>query len=392
MKDFLRNILKPKYEVLNRIEIIAANLVANYDYLKSLQPDAALFPVLKSNAYGHGLKEVCQILNATDAPLVAVDSYPEAQIVYRYFTRKVLILGEMPPGAYRYCKLPRTEFVVYNVATLKYLARYGKKAQIHLFVNSGMNREGLQGLAGFLTANKKYLDRVDVVGLCSHLASADQASALNQEQENNFMAALATLRSAGYFPRWVHLGNSAAIFTIHNKLLTAYRPGLAFYGYSPFADRMNNQEGSREEGLDKKAALLKPALNIFSRLVAIQDLKPGASVSYGETYRAPDQVKIGVMPFGYFEGLDRRLSNRAQFSVQGEGGDFWAKVAGQVCMNLTCLEIGHNAARVGAKVQIVSANPSDPNSVAKLADLMGTISYELLVKLSAGIRREIVKN
>jgi len=382
MINFLRRLIKPKYEPLNLIEISAARLIANFNYLKSLQPAAEIFPVLKSNAYGHGLKEVCRILNSTSASLVAVDSYPEAQIASRYFKKKILILGEMPLRAYRYCQRKRTEFVVYNEETLKYLTRYGRKAKIHLFVNSGMNREGIKDLPAFIARNKKYLDQVEVVGLCSHLASADQTSVLNSEQENNFAVALEALRAAGFFPRWVHLGNSAAVFVLNNKLLTAYRPGIALYGYSPFAPAADDTKG-RERGL-------QPILSVFSHLVSLQDLKFGESVSYNESYRAERATKIGVIPFGYFEGLNRRLSNRVKFLVRNEKGDFWAPIAGRVCMNLTCLDIGQNQAKIGDLVEIVSANPADPNSVVNLANLSGTISYEFLVKLQAAIRREIV--
>lgn len=380
MINFLRKLVKPKYETLNVIEIDAEKLAANFRYLQSLQPEAAIFPVLKSNAYGHGLKEVCQILNKLKPELVAVDSYPEAQIVYRYFSGRVLILGEMPVRAYDYCKLERTEFVVYNEATLKYLSRYGQRVRVHLFANSGMNREGIKDMEAFVLKNKEYLDKVQVTGLCSHLASADQESNLNQEQENNFFASLKILKAAGFDPHWIHLGNSAAIFTAKNNLLTAYRPGLAFYGYSPFA----GGEGRETE--------LQPVLEVFSHLVSLQELQVLESVSYNETYRANRTTNIGVIPFGYFEGLDRRLSNRASFLVQADKNYFWAKIAGTVCMNLTCLDLGQNKPKIGDIVQVVSANREDGNSVNSLAALCGTIPYEFLVKLQANIHREIINN
>lgn len=379
MLNFLRRLIKPKYETLNKIEISEANILFNYNYLKSLQPAAEIFPVLKSNAYGHGLKEICLILNKTQTKMVAVDSYPEAQIVYRYFKGKVLILGEMPLRAYSYCKFKRTEFVIYNEATLRYLARYGKRARIHLFVNSGMNREGIKDLDIFIFKNKKNLNRVIVNGLCSHLASADQPSILNKTQEDNFSADLETLRAAGFFPEWVHLGNSAAIFTINNNLLTAYRPGLALYGYSPFSN-------STEEG----TSVLKPALEAFSHVISIQNLKFGESVSYNEDYRATTPGRVAIIPFGYFEGLDRRLSNRAKFFVKSEEGDFWSQVAGKICMNLSCLDIKNRSVKVGDIVQIISADNSNSNSVTNLAALMGTIPYEFLVKIQPNVRREIV--
>ena len=370
--------LKPKYDTLNEIEINEAKIIANFNYLKSLQPEAEIFPVLKSNAYGHGLKEICQILNKTSASMIIVDSYPEAQITYRYFRGRVLILGEMPLGVYKYTRLNRTEFVVYNSETLKYISRFGKQAHIHLLVNSGMNREGIKDLALFIEKNRRYLEKVEVSGLCSHLASADEKSSeLNKEQENCFMADLEILRKAGFFPRWVHLGNSAAVFTLNNKLLTAYRPGLSLYGYSPFEDAESKING------------LQPALQVYSHIVSIQDLKKGETVSYNETYRALEDISIAVIPFGYFEGLDRRLSNKAEFLIEARSGNFYASVAGQVCMNLTCLEINQGA-RIGDSVKIISENEQDQNSVVNISRLMGTIPYEFLVKLQANIRRKIV--
>jgi len=376
--NFLRNLIRPKYETLNRLEIDAVKIIANYNYLKSLQKEAAIFPVLKANAYGFGLKEVCQILNYTSAPMIAVDSYPEAQIAYRYFKKKVLILNEMPNRAYHYTKLKRTEYVVYTEATLRYLARFKKKARIHLFVNSGMNREGIKDISKFISDNRRYLDKVEVSGFCTHLASADSRSILNTSQEDFFMDSLAILRAAGYFPSWIHLGNSAALFWSDNRLLTAFRPGIALYGYSPFLD---DEEAARP---------LKPALEIYSKIISIQDVEVNESVSYNETYKASKSGQIAIIPFGYYEGLDRRLSNQAEFLIDGNGL-FWARVAGRVCMNLTCLDVSNYNAQIGDEVQVVSSNPEAVNSVDNLASLMDTNVYEFLVKINQGIRR-IVKN
>ncbi len=382
MINFFRQLIKPKYDTLNKIEIDAKKIVANFNYLKERQGSAEIFPVLKSNAYGHGLKEMCQILNTTSAPVVIVDSFPEAQIARRYFKRKILILGEMPLKAYGYCDFKRTEFIVYNAETLKYLSRYGKKAQIHLFVNSGMNREGIKDITDFIEANRKYLDRVEVVGLCSHLASADEQSILNQTQEAEFMAALDSLRAHGYFPRWVHLGNSAGLLTLRNKLLTAFRPGLALYGYNPFSDS--------EESEFEAESSLQPALKVISQIVSIQKLLPNETVSYNETYHALKTTNIAVIPFGYFEGLDRRLSNRAELMIKGSTGPVWAPIAGKVCMNLTCLDLGEQSAKKGDQVIVVSDNKDDKNSVLSLSRYMNTIPYEFLVRINQGIRREII--
>ncbi len=367
---------------MNKIEISAKKIIANFNYLKEQQGSAEVFPVLKSNAYGHGLKELCLILNHTDAPMVIVDSFPEAQIAWRYFKRKVLILGEMPLKAYNYCDFKRTEFVVYDSETLKHLSSYGKRAKIHLFVNSGMNREGIKNISKFIEFNKKYLDKVDLTGLCSHLASADEQSILNQTQEIEFMDSLDALRSAGYFPRWIHLGNSAGLLTLRNKLLTAFRPGLALYGYNPFSD---SEESEFEEN-----RRLQSALKVISQVVSIQKVFPDEPVSYNESYRAVRETNIAIVPFGYFEGLDRRLSNKAEFLVLSLNAAIWAPIAGKVCMNLTCLDVDGQTVQKGDKVVVVSDQKEAKNSVLNLSRLMNTIPYEFLVRLQPSIRREII--
>ncbi len=381
MIRLIRKIIKPKYETLNKIEIKSSNIRANYEILKNAQPLATIFPVLKSNAYGHGLKEMCEILNKTDAPMIAIDSFPEAQIAYQYFKKRVLILGEMPRTVYPYCHLARTDFCVYNKESLISLAQLGK-VRVHLFYNSGMNREGISNLENFLMENKTLLEKVKVVGFCSHLASADQeGSALNQKQLASFLNGLDILQAAGYFPEYVHLGNSAAIFTATEKRLTAFRSGLALYGYNPF---------SNDSKLSYLTSKLLPALRLTSTVVSIQNIGAGESVSYNETYHTQKDTKIAVIPFGYYEGLSRLISNRASFSYSLEGNKYLLPIAGQVCMNLCCLDVGEYAINIGDKVEIISLNNEDQNSVTNLSLIGKQIPYELLVRLQANIRREII--
>jgi len=374
MINFFRQILRPKYEPLNQIQIIKQNLLDNFAYLSSWQPEAEIWPVLKSNAYGHGLKEVAQILNDTSAKMVAVDSFPEAQIVYKNFKGRVLFLNELPLKAYSYCNFRRSEFCVYNSFTFKYLAENYPQAKIHLFYNSGMNREGISDLRLFLTENDKYLSRVSVVGFCSHLMSADNDPATTKKQEDKFMVALDILHQNKIFPTWVHLGNSAGIFNVHSKRLTAFRSGLALYGYSPL------ETGDRN---------LKPALRALSTVTAVQNLKKGDKVSYNGRYEALNDTQIALVPFGYYEGLDRRLSDQAQFLIHGQD-DFWAPIAGVVSMNLVCLDAGNNKFGLGDRVELISPTVSSPNSINNLANISQTIPYELLVRLRGNIHRQVV--
>ncbi len=161
---------------------------------------------------------------------------------------------------------------------------------------------------------------------------------------------------------------------MHNKRLTAFRAGLALYGYYPLV------------GQDEH---LKPALRVLSTITASQSLKKGDKVSYNGRYEAQGDTKIALVPFGYCEGLDRRLTNEAEFLVHGET-DFMAKIAGTVSMNLVCLDAGKQRFKLGDKVELVTPSNGALNSINNLANISQTIPYELLVRLQANIHRAVV--
>lgn len=375
----LKQLIKPSYETLNRIEINKKAIFHNIKILQEEQPNVDLFPVLKANAYGHGLKEICTILNETNIKMVAVDSFPEAQIVYRYFNGKVLIIGEMPLDAYQYLNWKRTEVCVYNKKTLEKIVDLKKGAKVHLFINTGMNREGIKDLTVFINENKDLLLQVNVTGLCSHLSSAEADEQVNAFQLENFLKNLDIAERIFKNLKFIHLANSAGLFSVHHPSLTACRPGLAVYGYNPF-------EIGHEAFL--RASKLQPALELYSSIVSIQNIKTGESVSYNKEFIAATDLKVVIIPFGYCEGLDRRLSNKASFKLKNSS---YVKIAGNICMNLTCLALsGDDSIAIGEAVQIISSNNEDINSVKNLANIQQAIPYEVLVKLQANIRRIII--
>jgi alanine racemase len=134
---------KPKH-ALNTIYIHAAAILHNLRFLQQQCPHQAIFPVLKSNAYGHGLFQIASILKHTNVPYLCVDSYPEYQIVRQYAHKKCLILGETIADNYSYYDPKRATPAVYTLATLQALINSKKQWTIHLFLNTGMHREGIQ--------------------------------------------------------------------------------------------------------------------------------------------------------------------------------------------------------------------------------------------------------
>ena len=145
----LINFFKPtsSYQSLNTLEIKRSHIEHNLTILQKLQPNHIIIPVVKSNAYGHGLKQICKILNTItnqNLPLIAVDSYPEYQIVADTTDKNILVLGETLPTNYSLYNPHRVHLSVGSLEVLQSLIQTNKKRTIHLFLNTGMNREGFQ--------------------------------------------------------------------------------------------------------------------------------------------------------------------------------------------------------------------------------------------------------
>ncbi len=382
--DYLKKLYRPKYESLNYLEIDQAKLISNLHYLKGIN-SGEVMPVLKSNAYGHGLKEIAGILNKQNINYLLVDSFPEYLIANKYFKGKIIIISEMPNKAYHYLNWSKAEVIVYNHEKLKYLSKFGKKAKVHLFINTGMNREGLKDLDNFIKSNYSHLIKISLKGFCSHLACAElgPSDAYNQKQLNIFWQSYNIIRHHGFNPSLIHLANSAATFYLKDKIFTAIRSGLAFYGYNPFAKDSVYYKQANDN--------LQPALKIFSQIVSLSKIKANEMVSYKASYISKNNSTIAVIPFGYYEGLNRAWSNNPNLIVQVYSANktFLAPIIGTISMNLACLDIGNNKAKIGDKVEIISSNRRALNSIESLAKLNEQIPYELLVSWPDNLRRII---
>ncbi len=235
MLSRLRKKLNPDLKTLNTITISKAAILHNLKILRKLQPKSAFFPVLKSNAYGHGILPLLEILKGQDFPYLAVDSYPEYQLIHKHSEFQILLIGETLHENYHYFDFKRTVFAVATLGTLETLAKLKKNIRIHLFLNTGMNREGFQSenlsaVIDCLQANPQ----LKLEGVMSHLHSADEENLTStQEQITKFKVLYAQLEEAGFEAKRRHIGASAGIFQLQDQFFNAWRPGIALYGYSP---------------------------------------------------------------------------------------------------------------------------------------------------------------
>src|SRR3989344_1493988 len=375
----IRDILKlPTYQPLNTIEISKKNLLFNYRYLSSTNRKSKIAPVLKSNAYGHGILETAKILDAKNPPYFCVDSLFEAyELLKAGIKTPILILGYIDPESLKVKKLPFS-YAVFDLKILQAINEFQPEAEVHLFVDTGMHREGipLDLLPTYLKQITR-LPNIKIVGVMSHLASADnRVDQLNRLQIKNFKKAIKLIKDFGHKPKWIHLSNSDSLLNLSVHLkgvnVNLARTGLSLYGIS---------------NVHLRGGKLKPVLQLKTKLTQIKHLQKGDSVGYSGTFRVKKDIVLGVLPVGYFDGVDRRLSNKGYVTVNGVA----CPIIGTVSMNITTINLSDVPnPLIGQEAIIYSNNPKEINSISNAAEICKTISYELLVHLTPSIKRIVL--
>jgi alanine racemase len=295
---------------------------------------AELWAVVKADGYGHGAVDVAGAALGAGATVVCTATVPEALVLRReYPSARLLVLG---PAAQREVAQAREARLELAVVT----GEVPVALPVHLKLDTGMGRWGVAELEA---------GGADVVGVMSHLASADCDAAYTRWQVDRFRDATAELRGVTR-----HLANSAGALRYPESRFDAARCGIALYGLSPF-------------GEDPAVDGLEPALRWDSHLAHVKLLRPGESTGYGRRYVAEHETWIGIVPIGYADGFRRDLTG-TEVRVAGEP----RRVVGTISMDAFAVELDRELP-VGTPVILVG--PRVPlESHAKVA---GTITYEL---------------
>ena len=366
------------YETLNTATIYRDNLLSNVALFSRLNPDKKLFAVLKSNAYGHGLTEIATILNGADIAMIAVDGYFEANHIIGKTKHRILVMGYIAPANIRLLDNRHCSFVLQDINSVRAFGLSGRTFKVHLEINSGMNRLGLNGpeIDEYLDELMKF-PNLTLEGVMTHLADADNP---NDDYTNNqiklFDRVLAKLKRRGLEPVFVHAAQTAGSTKDTSRYTNAIRLGIGLYGINPLDETDRNYH--ELEGL-------KPVLGLTSTIIKVLDLKRGEKISYNGTYTTVRPTRIGVLPIGYYEWVPRELSNLGFASAQGH----ILPIRGRVCMNHTMIDLSNTNLNVGTKVTLISADPAAINSIKNIAKNNKLFSYNLLTRLAESVRREI---
>lgn len=369
--------MSTRYHVLNEITVSRQSLLHNYAYFQALNPQAQLAVVVKSNAYGHGLIPVAQLVaSEIKPPLLCVDSLYEAyELTKAGIHSDILIMGYTDPRNYQVKRRLPYIFSVFDLATAQTLNRFQPGARVHLKLDTGMTRLGvsLDQLPDFLR-HLRTLDSLKLEGVFSHLASADDPAQISRtrQQIKLFKSMYQQVIDCGFSPTFRHIAATAGASLIRDPFFNLVRLGLGFYGYSPFGPHTAEGRQQRTE--------LRPTLTLTTHIAALKPVARGTTIGYGATYIAKQQETIAVLPLGYNEGINRDLSNRGSFLLADGTA---CPIVGRVSMNMTTVKIprGH-AAAVGDPLTLVSAYDQ--------ATPLGTIPYNILTSLHPTIRRTVI--
>jgi len=370
------------------IEISKANLRHNLNVFREITRKKIMF-VIKANAYGHGLNEIIEM--SKEHPAVdyfAVDSVAEALVIKsRQRKKPVLILGWSDPAEVREIIANGFEMVVPSLEQLK-LARqiakkYKQKALLHLKLETGTHRLGLEPekvveiLRGFPDP------QLELRGIYSHFANIEDTTdpTFARQQLALFNQVLQYV-PAGKVLR--HFSSSASSLLFPTTFFDIVRIGISAYGYWP---SKQTHALYLEKNKNKNKIAFKPVLSWYAKVAQVKQIKKGSAIGYGLSYRAYSKVKMIVVPVGYYDGYDRKLSNISQVLVNG----IKAPVRGRICMDMFMADVSHiKNVRVGDRVVVLGEENRERIDADMLAELAGTINYEILARINPLLPRTIV--
>ncbi|HUT03038.1 MAG TPA: alanine racemase [bacterium] len=339
-----------------------------------------IMPVVKANAYGHGMLPICDRLHAVGIGTFGVATIDEGICLKEHIPSATVVLlgGSLPEQAEAVIQAGLVP-VIYDLDQAYALdceaRRKDKDVPVHLKIDTGMMRLGVRYDEGLAFLERlQTLHRLAVVGLMTHLATADaQDSSFAMLQLDRFDSFLASsgLRNQAM----VHAANSAATMKHSRSHYDMVRPGLMLYGLSP-------------TGATPPGVTLKAVLRLTSRVLRVARMRPGESVGYGRKFLAKRNMQIAIVPLGYADGYCHRLSGRAEVLIRGVR----SPVIGAVSMDMIAVEIKeHCEASLGDEVVIIGRQGTESISVNELAFLAETIPYEILCGLGDRIDRVFVE-
>ncbi len=360
-----------------RVIVRLSALADNFRAIRQKVAPSKVMPILKANAYGHGLVPVARLMEQLGADYLGVAVLEEGILLRQAGIRTpILVLGgiwgSQIPLFLKY-DLTLTASSIEKLEQIdQAAAALGTKARVHLKIDTGMERIGVHyyNAEAFLEASLK-CRHVQVEGIFSHFANADTADLASARlQLERFQEVLRFYERRSLPLPLRHMANSAAILRLPEAYFDMVRPGILLYGVYPSPEV-------------PRTVAVRPALTWVSRVVYFKVTKPGHPVSYGWTWEPQRMTRIVTVPVGYGDGYFRAMSNKAQVLIRGKR---YPQV-GRICMDQMMVDIGWDSAYNGDEVVLVGCQGEECITVEDLAAWAGTIPYEILTNINTRVPR-----
>ncbi|MBI4868090.1 MAG: alanine racemase [Candidatus Wallbacteria bacterium] len=340
----------------------------------ALSPGTEFIAMVKGNAYGHGAVEVAHAVLQAGASHLGVAFPSEGSELRRAgIQAPILVLGsfgeEDIPELLAQSMTPAVADLSLAAALAQAARARGLCVPVHVEVDTGMGRLGIDWRnAAAVVEDIAHLSGLSVQGIYTHFSTADEDDrTFTRMQARRFQQVSDSLRQKGVFIPFRHYSNSAGLLRHPDLTLDAVRPGLALYGLYPSPGAYSHIH-------------LIPALAFRSRVVLVKRLPAGSFISYGRSHRLEEPRFVATVSVGYADGYPRSLGSKAQVLI----GGVRYPVIGRVTMDHIMVDVGRDDPKLprGATVTLVGQDQGDAISAEELADLCGTINYEITTRIS----------
>lgn len=356
-----------------RAEILLDAIAHNLRVVRGVLGAVRVLAVVKADGYGHGIVPVSRTLQAHGVDGFGVALAEEGlELRESGIDRAILVLNGIHGGAHRDVIAAGLTPVLYEIgeAAAFHAAAGGRHVDVHLKVDTGMGRLGVpfETLTQFLAELRAYRS-IRIVGLMTHLSTADEDPEFVAHQLAAFAKADGLVRRYGHEPVVRHAANSPGLFRHPEAHYDWVRPGLALFGYP---------------GADSIEAPLRPAMRWRTEVIRLRVLRPGETVGYGRAFTADRDTRLATIPLGYGDGLLRSASNRAEVLIRGRR----CPVVGNVSMDLTTIDVSTIPdVTIGDEVLLLGTQGDQTLDARDLAAATGTIPYEILTNVSRRVPR-----
>lgn len=362
------------------MEVNLSCLTHNLAAIRAHVGEAKVMPILKANAYGHGLIEVAKLMVELGADYLGAAFLEEGLLLRQQgITTPILVLGSLAGEQiplFIENDLTLTASSVEKLQLIDQAAEALKtRAKVHLKIDTGMERVGVHYYsAQKLLEASLQCQHVEIEGIYSHFANADAVDLGHAKlQLERFQEVLEFYPRHGLPTPLRHIANSAGILQIPESHLDMVRPGIMLYGVYPSAEC-------------QRAVAIKPALQWKSQVCYFKVVQAGSPVSYGSTWQSDHPVRVVTVPVGYGDGYFRALSNKAQVLIRGRR----YPVVGRVCMDQMMVNVEWETAYNGDDVTLIGNDGAEMIRAEDVAELAGTIPYEVLTNINTRVPRVYV--